>query len=174
MSMQYFYLHFNDEDTGGVAYASRSDIDEVAQLEELTEGVIQFSLAEGMLQDYQANNLGWPLMSQSLRRLFDGVDGGPNLSWHTVTVTSPNRTADYFVPMFSGAFDVLDFDRSKIVSGPIGDIVMKACLALEKVRELDFFPLPGSDLRLVISDRIKLNIEAGKLTGIDFSLVPVS
>jgi hypothetical protein len=35
-------------------------------------------------------------------------------------------------------------------------------------------PLPGSDLRLVISDRIKLDIEAGKLTGIDFSPVPVS
>lgn len=173
MNMKFFYLHFCDEDTGGVAYSSRPDISEVAQLAELPKGTMCFSLAQGLLQDYQANDLGWPLMSPSMRRHFAGANVGAGLAWLNVFISSRGLIADYFIPSFGVEPDVLDMDRSIFVNGPIGAILMKACLAAEKVRELDFFPLPGSDFRLVVSDRIKRAIENDKLTGIDFSSVPV-
>lgn len=175
MSKKFFYIHFNDEDEdeGGVAVASTDDIDDIEVLATKPDGSVHFALKGANAQDYQANDLGWPLVSSRLRGHFEAARGGQRPRWHRVSVRTSNDVSDYFVPRFVETVDVLDLDRSKFVRGPIGDLLSKACLAATKIEGLDFFPLPGSVVRLVVSERLKQSIEKSAMTGVDFSSVPI-
>ncbi|MEW6312983.1 MAG: DUF1629 domain-containing protein [Pseudomonadota bacterium] len=171
--MQFYYLHFREKDEGGVAYApAHRPIDAIEQLDEKTDIPFIFYLQNGELQDYQANNLGWPLFSAKLKTSMEPLCDTKNVAWLEAIISDEaGKKHSYFVPRFIKEFDVLD--KQKSIFGA-NNFVVKAHLDKEKVMGLDFFPVPGSTTRIIISDRIKKILVAGAFTGIDFGHVAIN
>ena len=164
---QFFYLHFKEDDDGGVAYSSGEYGVDSAQ------GPVRFSI-NGMVQDYQANDLGVPLMSIKLKNILESSVCEKHVWKPSFVEDGISISYEYFIPQFLGGIDVICREKSKIVNGPIGEVIIKACLVENKIGDLEFFHLPNSSIRLIVSDRLKAKIEEGNLTGIDFSTVPVA
>lgn len=166
---KYYYIHFKDEQTG-IAYANPSS--EMEHLDHLAEIPFEFQLRGGPLRDYQPNNLGWPLMSPRLRVAIESSVRFSKIVWLRAKIRlRDNSEVIYWVPRFTQKFDVLSPSRS-VMAG--GDFVVKAHLDKQKVKQIDFFPIPESESRLVIAEEIKRHIELQGLTGIDFGFVPMS
>jgi len=165
---KFFYLHFKEDDGGGVAYSSDDK-----NSEDNAEGCVKFSV-NGAIQDYQANDLGLPLMSSKLKNVIDSAVCEEHQWESSFIQVDDSEKLEYFIPRFSDEIDFIFRERSKIINGPIGEIIMKACLQESKIGELEFFPLTNSSMRLVVSNRLKEDIEERNLTGIEFSTVPVA
>ena len=161
-------MHFKEDDGGNIAYSSNWKAGD-----DKKEGFIEFSMT-GVFQDYQANDLGLPLMSSKLKSIVDSSICEMH-RWESSLVRIGNsEKIEYFIPRFSNAIDVICREKSKIINGPIGEVIMKACLEEGKVGDLEFFPLTSSSIRLIVSSRLKEKIEENNLTGIEFSSVPVA
>jgi hypothetical protein len=170
----FYYLHFKEDDGGVVKVCEEGGNYDGELQSDNIQSPFQFVLPEGVLQDYQANDLGWPLMSAALQQVLAQAAIANGVVWNEALIKAGEEICVYYVPRFLVRPNVLNETFSKIVRGPIGDIVVKACLAASKVQEYDFFPIPGSDIRLIVSGPIKYRIESLKLSGVDFSTVPVS
>jgi hypothetical protein len=170
---RFFYMHWKENDSGGIAHsAATKNIEFVEQLRGLQKVPFVFSIKDGPYQDYLANNLGWPLMSERLKGIIDSKAEREKPAWIIAEVISESSMSlNYFVPLFSGWLDVLNHEKSIITKN---NLVIKAHLSKDKVCGLEFFPVPGSAFRIIISERIKKEIEKHKITGVDFSLVPLS
>lgn len=169
MSKKYYYLHFV-EDEGSIAVSLGEPPHEIAETK--NGDVIKFSVDGEFVEDYQANDLGWPLMSLKMKSVIDRfcAPHENQLSWQPAAVTTGRgETISYYIPKFLDEIDVIDREKSKVIDGPLGEVIIKACFSLDKVKKLDFFPLPKSEIRLIVSDGLKNEIEKTPLSGIDFS-----
>ena len=164
---KFFYLHFKEDDGGGVAYSSSKDVGKD------TEGAVKFAISRTVIQDYQANDDGLPLMSCNLKSV---IESSVNLiiSWKSFWIENGDlKRYEYFSPIFSSNVYIICREKSKVANGPIGEVIIKACLSEKKIGELEFFPLSNSSIRLIVSERLKAKIEESNLTGMEFSAVPV-
>lgn len=169
MTKKYYYLHFV-EDEGSIAVSLAEPPHEIVETK--NGDVIKFSVDGEFVEDYLANDLGWPLMSLKMKSVIDKfcAPHENQLSWQPASVTTDRgETIRFYIPKFLGDIDVIDREKSKVIDGTLGEMIIKACLSLDKVKKLDFFPLPKSEIRLIVSDNLKKEIEKHQLSGVDFS-----
>lgn len=164
--MKYYYLHFKD-DNGGVAKASLN-YSYPTQKEMNNE---YFFKVNKFPQDYLANDLGWPLMSGLMMSHINELLVKINVSWKKIIVNYKLQTLNYFVPIFNEKMDILNFEKSIFSKD---NFVVKSHLSLEKISTYDFFNVPNSHLRLIVSLPVKLSLEKHMISGLDFSLCPAS
>ncbi len=178
----YWYIHIKDDD-GSVAEApgKKTLVDWAEDI--IIQKKIPFeyliSSNEPQLQDYLADDLGIPLMSEKLKNIIDKhLTGKENLQWYDAIVNYKNKKITYYVPKFMNNLDVLNNEKS-MFNRKTGSLI-KANLLISKIENYSFFPLPElSDSipfehRLIVSDEIKKDVIKKKLAGIVFSKVLVS
>ncbi|WP_343613557.1 DUF1629 domain-containing protein [Flavobacterium sp.] len=164
--MKYYYLHFKD-DNGCVAKAS-FDYNYPTKKEIKNDF---FFKVDKVPQDYLANDLGWPLMSELMMSHINELLKKINVNWKKINVQYKLKSLNYFVPVFNEKIDILNIEKSIFSKA---NFVVKCHLSLEKVLGYDFFQVPNSDLRLIVSLPVKLRLEKNRISGLDFSLCPAS
>jgi hypothetical protein len=157
MSKLFYNLHLLDNKDGAVATTSiEHEFTDYFTLYQITELNNCFSIENGIIEDYLANDIGWPLMSERMKIIFEQFNS-QGVHWIKTNVYDL-RSANYY------NYYVLGF-KEKLV--PV--------FSLDKIKYLDFFPQPDKyDLNIVISARLKSKLHMEKITGIDFSSTLVS
>jgi len=166
---KYYDLHMKDNETGSVAKAPEdcdfSDYFDIKKIRKIEE---PFVVDEGTMEDFLANDVGWPLLSARMKYIFEEYSSR-ELSWVPLQVQDKRVAVDYqyFVLYFENKLDVLD---TKETSYGVEGVIMIPVFSLKKVSELDFFPQPEEyDFNLVISENLKRSLEKAGISGIDFS-----
>lgn len=125
------------------------------------------------LEDYLADDLGIPLMSERLMQIINShITGKEQLRWYEAFVNYGDKKMIYYAPYFKDELDVLDNEMS-VFNQRTGSII-KATFSINKIDKLAFFPHPQLyiklpfRLELIVSDEIKKDIIKEKLTGISF------
>lgn len=176
---KYWYLQNKDDDNENVAIAKspgdKTLVDWAMDIISLGEIPFEFSVNPNeSLEDYLADNLGIPLMSEKLMKIISKhLIGKEGLRWYNVIVNYGNEKIIYYAPNFREDLDVLN-NQMSIFNQSTGSLI-KASFSIEKIQRLAFFPLPQLDIKLpfrlglIVSDDIKKDIIKEKLTGMDFS-----
>ncbi|MFH6987912.1 imm11 family protein [Flavobacterium collinsii] len=128
--------------------------------------------------DYLPNSFVWPLMSEKLRFVVQtNLVGNEHIDWISCKVKSGNEERTYYILRFNNILDVLNMQKTSFVQGT--DVIIKPVFSSSKINRYTIFSLPLShDLYqitsgLYLSEKLKKEIEKEKLTGLDFSKVPV-
>jgi len=127
--------------------------------------------------DYQPNDFAWPLMSNRLKDLVaKHLTGKEHVVWMKTIVKGNGEQREYYVPRFEKELDVLDKEKSTFVKAS-GD-VFKAVYSIKKIENFGIFYRPGFDWKiptnLYMSEDLKNDIEANKMTGTDFENISVA
>lgn len=178
---KYWYLQNKDDDNEDVAIAkspgNKTLVDWALDIISIGEIPFEFSVNPSKsLEDYLADDLGIPLMSERLMQIISKhLTGNEGLRWYKAIVNCGDKKIIYYAPNFKDDLDVLDNEMSIFNQGT-GSLI-KACFSIKKIQLLAFFPLPQLNIKLpfrlglIVSDDIKKDITKEKLTGIDFSRV---
>ncbi len=174
---KYFYLSWEEGDKTGIAYALTDGLgyELAAEVKNQNKLPFEFQLQEGEFQDYLANSLAWPMMSELLKNIIDeNITENIEPSWIIAIVNYNKDKTPYYIPYFKTNPDVLDNEKT-IFAGD-SDFVVKAHLSFNKVHNLSIFPLPDIPFtsRIIIAQELKEKIKEQKLTGMVFEEVPVS
>lgn len=180
----YWYIHNknDDDEFAGVAKApgNKTLVDWANDINTLGKIPFEFKVnSKDHLEDYLADTLGIPLMSETLMSIINKhLTGKEGVQWYEAIVIHRNEKITYYAPKFKGNLDVLNTDKTLFVEDT--EDIIKANILTSKAENYAFFPLPelSEDLpfviRMVISDDIKKEIVKTKLTGMDFSKVSIS
>lgn len=174
---KYWYLFNNDSNDVAIAKSpgDKTLVDWARDIISLGKIPFDFSVdPDKLLEDYLADNLGIPLMSERLMKIIaKHLTGKEGLKWYKAFVNYGDKKIIYYAPYFKDDLDVLDNDMS-VFNQATGSLI-KAYFSIKKICQLTFFPLPQIDIKLpfrlslIVSDDIKKDIEKKNLTGIDFS-----
>ncbi len=128
-------------------------------------------------QDYQPNNLAWPLMSEKMKKLIsDHLTGKEGLVWINAIVNGSNERKEYFIPRFTYKLDVIDEQKTMFVSGTT--YIIKPVFSYAKIANYSLFFAPQDYWEitsgLYVSDALKNAMQKAKLTGVDFEKTSVS
>lgn len=180
MSKNYYYLHVNRDDEGGIAYApDYIDTLYAEDLKDLEEVTFIFAFRDGHLQDYLQNDMGWPIFSEKFKEVITPFLANLDTHWVSVQIEDDKGNKHkYNVLKFNKKPDILNMIETIFVD--VDDIdeldeplVVKAVLSKEKVKKLDVFIVPDSNFQIIFSEGVKSEIEKNSITGINFSKVPV-
>lgn len=131
--------------------------------------------------DYLANSLAWPLMSQKLRTVIDeNLTGNEKIDWLSCKIKTIKEERIYYILRFNKLLDVLDLNKTMFVSGT--DSIIKPVFSLNKVQRFGIFmaATPGEaelwriTSGIYVSETLKKAIQKEALTNIDFTKVPVA
>lgn len=181
--LKYWYLFNEDNDNNNVAIAQspgdKTLVDWTKDIISLREIPFEFSVEpDKLLEDYLADDLGVPLMSERLMKIISKyLTGKEGLRWYNALVNYGDKKIIYYVPSFKEDLDVLNHETS-LFNKETGGLI-KASFSFNKINQFAFFPLPQIDIKLpfrlglIVSDDIKKDIIKGKLTGVNFSRVSI-
>ena len=173
MMVHYYYVHWHEDDSLGVAWAPDDPALDVvlAEPESVHDWIpISFTLKDGGFADYQANSLGRRLCSERLMRIMENNRADADrIQWLPCTVTAHGgEERPYFVLHVPVHYDVLDKKRT-LFSGV--DCVVRPCLDTPAVDGHRVFALPRCKVRLMLASVVKQAIESAGCTGLEFSRV---
>lgn len=180
---KYWYLQNRDDNDENVAIAkspgNKTLVDWAMEIMSLGKIPFEFSVNPNeCLEDYLADDLGIPLMSEKLMNIINKhLMGEEGLQWYSATVNFGDEKIIYYAPKFKEDLDVLDREKS-LFNRDTGGLI-KASFSKAKIQRFAFFPLPQLDIKLpfrlglIVSDEIKKDVIKAKLTGIDFSKASV-
>lgn len=180
----YWYIQNKDDNDAyaGVAKApgNKTLVDWANEINTLGKIPFEFKVnSKDHLEDFLADTLGIPLMSDLLMNIINKhLTGKEGLEWYKAIINYKNEKITYYAPKFKSNLDILNNEKS-LFNKANGSLI-KANIKLSKVEEYAFFPLPKlSDsipfaISIIVTDEIKKEITKAKLTGIDFSKVPIS
>lgn len=129
-------------------------------------------------QDYQPNNLAWPLMSEKMKNVISThLTGKEGLVWIKAIVNGANEVKEYFIPRFLQKLDVLDEQKTIFVPGTMH--IIKPVFSLSKISQFSIFHKSQEFFweitsGLYVSETLKNAIQKEKLTGVDFEKTTVS
>lgn len=143
----------------------------IAKLEGVSELPFSLCLREGGPQDYLANSLAWPMMSEKMKAVVVGnLKGTECISWISAIINIAGRRVAYNIPRFQNKLDVLDFDKTKYVPGT--DHIMKPVFSFEKMKNYSFFTMPSMFWQITpsiyVDKGMKAALKAAALSGLDF------
>jgi hypothetical protein len=128
--------------------------------------------------DYLPNGFAWPLMSEKLKSVIQiNLMKNEHIDWIECKVNNGNEERLYYVLRFNKMLDVLDIEETSFVSGT--DVIIRPVFSFSKINGYTIFTLPSShDLWRIpsgfyVSEKLKKEMQKEKLTGLDFSKVPV-
>jgi hypothetical protein len=127
-------------------------------------------------QDYQPNNLAWPLMSERMKNLVNlHLTGKEGISWIIARVSGNNECKEYFIPRFSYKHDVIDEQRTLFIPGT--NHIIKPVLSYVKIANYSLFSAPQLYWEitsgLYVSQTLKNAMQKAKLTGVGFEKITV-
>ncbi|MBN73788.1 MAG: hypothetical protein CME32_31415 [Gimesia sp.] len=171
--MDYFQILLDDEHEYGVATAI--DYNELFFLPR--SGAvsdwhpIKMKLTEGTFVDYLANDLGCRLCSRRLKNILQlSAALDDEFQWLPVEVHKQREMCSYYILHFPNPPDILDKKRSLFA----GDFVVKPAFSRDKIGGHQVFVYPkAGELKLFVSEAVKLAIEKEACTGMELSRVPV-
>ena len=128
-------------------------------------------------QDYQPNNLAWPLMSEKMKDVVSAyLKGKEGIVWIKAIVNAGNETKEYFIPRFLHKLDVIDEQKTLFVPGTAH--IIKPVFSYAKIDNYSIFFAPQDYWEitsgLYVSEALKKAIQEAKLTGIGFEKITVS
>jgi hypothetical protein len=174
MSKLYYNLHLLDNEEGAVATTTDDhEFEEYFELLKRSEFKSLFTVKEGLVEDYLANDLGWPLMSERMKDIFQKFTS-VDVHWVKSKVYDKRikRNHSYHIPVFKSKCDTVNVKESSFDSS---GLILVPVFSLAKISKMDFFPQPDEyDFNLVVSQEVKLAMEQAKITGIDFSEAQLS
>jgi len=146
------------------------------------EGLIEshnLSDLQEIWQDYLPNSLAWPLMSTSLKFIFEkNLTGNEGIDWISVIVKRYDDKRIYFIPRFAEMLDVLDIQKTLFIQGT--DMVIRPVFSLSKISKYSVFHQPSSHnlwkitSEIYVSGTLKKSIQKEKLTGLEFEKTSVA
>lgn len=127
-----------------------------------------FTLRDGKLADYQANDFGWRLCSERLMRLLDAekavVD---DLAWIPVEVDADGKRQRYFLFQAKPRPELL---HGRTIRSPSG-LPIKAVLDGGLAKQHRVFLLTQEGIAIFVAEEVKQKIRTAKLTGMEFHRV---
>ncbi|GAA4316377.1 imm11 family protein [Compostibacter hankyongensis] len=124
-------------------------------------------------QDYQANSLAWPMMSEKMKNIIQvNLKGNEELDWITCTVKANEECKTYYILRFNKMLDVLNIEKTLFINGT--DNVLQPCFSLDKLKDYNVFTKPFSynlwkiTPAIYISEELKKEMQKALLTGITF------
>ncbi|GIQ61429.1 hypothetical protein Flavo103_45640 [Flavobacterium collinsii] len=133
---------------------------------------------EEIWKDYMPNGFVWPLMSEKLKFVVEkNLTGNEHIDWIDCKVKKEDEERKYYILRFNKMLDVLNMEETTFVRGT--DHIIRPVFSYSKIKDYNIFVKPSShDLWRVpsgfyVSEKLKKEIEKEKLTGLDFSKVPV-
>ncbi|MFW9928715.1 MAG: imm11 family protein [Candidatus Thorarchaeota archaeon] len=130
-------------------------------------------LEDGPFSDYQGSNPVCRLCSKKFKTIIDhGRSESDEIQWLPVKlINEQGEQREYFILHFPVSYDVLDRGRSIIVDM---NHIVKPVFSLEKISNHKVFNYNSDNvLSFIISEDIKIKIEAAHLTNIVFSEAPL-
>ncbi|HEY3300912.1 MAG TPA: DUF1629 domain-containing protein [Methylophilaceae bacterium] len=171
MMKNFFYLHSKEYKDTVCARAVNPHVKYIEQLK--PDEVIPFHFEmSGKARDFQPEINCFPLMSVNLKHVLETANNATDFVWHQVTLVVNGQSLDYYVPHFFQIPDVIDRQATIFVGDSNDGSIIRACLSLDKVGDMEFFPMDKYYIRLVISERLRDELKRQKLTGVEFSGVP--
>ncbi len=172
--MKFYSLHPEDKDNQGIACAPEGLTFELLYRKTIVENwlTIEFELKNGGYTDYQGNNLRWHLCSDSLRRIISStVTEQDDIQWLPLSVRDQRGDVrTYYILHLTRCSDVLHDKHTIRTDG----LVVKPVLDLEKTNGLSIFKPSMESVRIYVSQLVKRQITAARISGIKFIPAPVS
>ena len=168
-----YQILFDDKGVYGVAESTEnSDLFILPN-----EGVIEdweplrLKITEGEFADYLANDLGVRLCSENLKNLLQKhATHYDKIQWLPVEVEKDEEIRIYSILHFPKSPDILNHNNSIYA----GDFVVKPVFLKEAISRNNVFSyLKAGNLKLFISEPVKLAIEDERCTGMEISRAPV-
>ncbi|WP_397537123.1 imm11 family protein [Rummeliibacillus pycnus] len=182
--MKYFKLIIDDSNDNDVVVHCEDtlgfeqyELKEGNYLENWSDNItFYYNLRDGnRFTDYLANNWGWFIVSEKLKRLINTIGEGVQfLPVNVVDFESKTRIEDdeYFVAnvlevvdalnLENSDYSVMDIDGEKIYS------VRKYAVSEEKINNKNIFKLKGDEIPFFVSETFKQLVEGSNITGCDF------
>jgi hypothetical protein len=166
---RYYFMTWVDEEALGIGYAQ-----EGYQFDFLLEGryypdwePVLFTLCDGGYADYQANDLGWPLCSEKLKRTIEQcASPDDSMQWLAARVVGPgSEQRDYHVLHLPERPDVLDKEKTLFAEG---GVVVKPYFSVEAIGSHRVFSFRGGQFRVIVSTETRDAILSANCTGLDF------
>lgn len=155
------------------------------KLKKVTEGkndLIYNDSLEGLTmlwEDYQANSLAWPMMSERLKATIESnAKKSEAIDWIACTLKAGNESKIYYILRFNKVFDVLDLQKTLFIPGT--DDIIRPCFSLSKIREYNIFTKPFDynlwkiTSAIYVNEAIRKAVQKAKLTGVKFEKVLVA
>lgn len=131
-----------------------------------------FTLEVGKLDDFLDNDLSWPFMSIKMKNLFNAYsESAPPYNWVSALVDdSRGILKDYHFLVCLERPDVLELKKTKVIV----DSYIYGFFTYEKIKNYAFFPHASEFKKgLIVSEKLKKEIEKSGITGVDFELADV-
>ena len=121
--------------------------------------------------DYLPNSLAWPLMSNKMRDVINGLlMGTEKVEWVKAKIKTKEQTFLYFIPVFKTKLNTLDINKTMFV--PNTDHIIKPVFNYRKASKYLIFH--GHSLfwqitsEIYVSNLLKLELLKKSLSGIQF------
>jgi hypothetical protein len=166
MQKKLFYELSQDESNGGVAFVPDEYLYEYYEgIKNIDTAPFTLNIEEGYFEDYLANNLGWPLMSLKLKKIFDKYAiGAPKFKWTKAKVlfSVNSELREYYYLISLDKPDVLDSQKTRFVD----EDYIYGVFAYEKIKDYTFFPHPSvSNNDLIVCGQIRDEMINAGITG---------
>ena len=173
---KYFRISFPQDSKYGVVIPECKESEDLKipnQGKVLNWKPITLSLKEGPPSDYQGSNPIYRLCSKKLKSIIDQYKSSVDaIQWLPMIIKEKNGTEyEYFILHFPECSDVIDKGKS-IIYGE--EQIVKPVFSLTKINGHEVFNYdPFNFLGLVISERIKNEVEKAGCTNLSISKVPL-
>lgn len=173
--MGFYELCFPQDTSYGVAFPENENDDiDIPDEGKITDWKpIILNLMDGHFSDYQANSFACRLCSEKLKSIFDGFKSPVDeVQWLPVIVRNKEgEERKYYVLHFENEYDVINWGES-ITAGK--NFVVKPVFSIKKIAEHQVFNYPSSEsMGLIVSEKIKKEIEKANCTNLSISKVPL-
>lgn len=134
---------------------------------------LEFRLRDGVLCDYQSNDVGWRMCSTRMRELLEaGRDASDPIQWLPVNVVVDVATHAMWILHFPECPAVLDMDQT--VFAPNGSIISPIYSASSIGHHRVFGEPGGKALATVLVEAVRNDLTNNKLTGLKLTPLRVT
>jgi len=134
----------------------------------------KLEIKEGIFKDYVSNDLGWPLMSLELKKIFENYQKRASAyKWIKVDILHQQQkiTKEYFFGVAINKLDVLNYTKTKMVHGDFEHGIF----SYKKIKGFSFFPHPSIyNNNIIVIESLKYEILGKSITGVHFEEIEVS
>ena len=174
MARSFYNLHLDDNETGAVAEAPDDiDFSFYFNLHLHKDLPWEFIIDEGVVEDYLANDVGFPMLSPKLKKIFESYKTvGQHWTKATVYDSRTKEYLNYSIISYREKADVINTEETTYQ--PPG-LILVPVFSLKKIGDLQYFPQPDKyDFNLVISGDMRMAMVSSGITGVSFSKAHLS
>lgn len=176
-----FFIDVSDSNNYGCAIAPKGIHSDVFPIEGYVNDIeMIFKLQDGIYSDFMNNNLGLTICSEKFKEIIDKNKSETDIiQWIDTYIQSENEEKrKYYILRLPVLTDCIDFNKSKFFEAPFFQYAGYICLDKNKIcgRQVLKIKYPegkAGPSRLIVSGKIRKDIEENKLAGIIFEKLDV-